>query len=130
MKEEEPLYESQTDLVGEFFLVNNMVVQLVNRARTASNSFSPLEKTRATFREMFTSTVGEDDLSGGYYDDIKNINNYKVLVYYYQFANIKRFIALDNMGLYVMRVSIHCHPQDISTADVFVGVLLNSIIFK
>ena len=117
-------------LVGEFFLINNMVVQLVNRVRTANNNFSPLEQTKVEFKEMFTNTLGQEDFSTKYYDELKNVNNYKVLIHYYKYNNRKNFIALDNKGDYVILGTIYCYSQDKTTAEAFVDTLLNSITFN
>ena len=122
-------YANNSEFAGEAYLVNNMVVELVCRLKS-NMTFSSLEETKISYKEMFTNTLGEEDLSLQYYDELKSVNNYNVLISYHKFNNVKDFIAIDNQNRYVVMGSVHCYPQDKATAEAFVNTLLNSITFN
>ncbi|GGH06871.1 hypothetical protein FAZ19_03770 [Sphingobacterium alkalisoli] len=118
-------------MAGEYFLVDDMVVQLVCRNRTNDYDFRPFTQTQIELREMFTNMIGETNtLEADYYDELKTVNGSEVLIKYYKSANFKSFFMQDLLSKYVVLGNIYCSMQDIAKAETFIDTLVGSIVFK
>lgn len=121
-----PLFKKPSDLVGEFWLIDNLLIKIVSRQLSATR--------KENFQEL-RYTSGLQGASTGkfkheYFDTIKTVNNYEVFINYYYTAKDKFFIIQDKQGRYKLSGTIISTETDIKKAEAFMYTLLNSITFK
>ncbi|MGA6121636.1 hypothetical protein [Sphingobacterium anhuiense] len=120
----------KTKFAGEYFLHDNMLVQLVVITQKNAFYFKPLSEVQDWNRTM--ASGGDDRPIGEYYTDfIKNFTGHKAYVgYFKENSNIINFVIQDNLGRYVIDGSIYHAKADKTKAVTFINTLLTSISFK
>jgi len=121
-----PLFKKPSDLVGEFWLVDNLLINIVSRELSATR--------KENFQELRYSSGPQGASTGKYknqyFDTVKTVNNYNVFISYFFTGNIKSFIVQDKQSRYKLSGTIISTNSDIKKAEVFMDTLLNSITFK
>ncbi|WP_223583022.1 hypothetical protein [Sphingobacterium sp. GVS05A] len=121
-----PFLKKPSDLVGEFWLIDNLLIKIVSRELSATR--------KENFQELRYVTAPPGVSTGKhkheYFDTIKTINNYEVFISYYYFSKTKSFLIQDKQGRYKLSGTIISTNSDIKKAEAFMGTLLNSITFK
>lgn len=139
LKEIEPTTTKKApdEMTGEYWLIDGMLIQLVTRQISSEWPKNDLED----FRLSLIPDVGgeisnphrpallrqKDD----FFTEIKSVNNFEVLVFYYKTMwEKKSFILYDNMNRYGIIGSVYAKKGDYNNAHTFINTLLNSITFK
>lgn len=139
LKEIEPTTTKKApdEMTGEYWLIDGMLIQLVTRQISSEWPKNDLED----FRLSLIPDVGgeisnphrpallrqKDD----FFTEIKSVNNFEVLVFYYKTMwEKKSFILYDNMNRYGIIGSVYAKKEDYNKAHTFINTLLNSITFK
>lgn len=115
--------KNKTDLVGEFWKHEGMLIQIVSRKASFVNSLD------LDFEQLRWS-ISNGASSDHYFDEIKTVNNFKTLIHYHKISVVKYFLIKDNLERYYLRGSIICAKKDIPKAEAFMDTLLKSITFK
>ncbi|UIR54781.1 hypothetical protein LZQ00_10885 [Sphingobacterium sp. SRCM116780] len=120
-------YKQSLDLVGEFWLIDNMLIKIVSRTILLGKK-EDFQKLRYAYRPEGAG-VGKA-FKGIYFDEVKNVNNYETLVYYFRTDNNKYFEIQDKQNRYKLMGTIISTKEDSAKAEAFINTLLNSITFK
>jgi len=118
--------------VGEFWIYDGMLINLISRTYDNPNDKIDLEQERlASHPEInyLHGTTPDRSVFLDYFNEIKSISNFEVFIDYFKSKNHKYFLIQDNLGRYIIRGQIHCQPTDRVKAQSFIDTLLQSIIF-
>jgi len=125
--------KSADEMVGEFWWVDGMLVQIVSRRITATYPKDNLEHVRYATTPSVNSIIGgpapDRTVQNDHFSEIKSVNNYEVLVHYLRTrSNIKYFEMQDNQDRY--KVFGRVYTNDHQKAHNLINTILNSISFK
>lgn len=111
-----------------------MLITLITRNVTAENPKENLYDTQMSeapeilYRE---GTSPDRTAANDYFSEIKAVNNFEVLVYYYKTRSpYKRFLIQDNKGKFKVRGVIYAQKQDATKAHALINTILNKLSFK
>ncbi|MGA6121637.1 hypothetical protein [Sphingobacterium anhuiense] len=120
----------KASLAGEYFLHDNMLVQLVVITQKNALYFKPLSEVQDWSRTMVSGGV-ERQIGEYYTDFIKNYTGYKAYVgYFKENSNRIKIVIQDNLGRYAIDAVIYHAKADKTKAVTFINTLLTSISFK
>jgi hypothetical protein len=130
----DPVKKSSKDMNGESWWIDNMLVTLITRNVTAERPKENLHDTQmgeapeVLYREGATP---DRTAANDYFSEIKSINNFEVLVYYYKTRSpYKRFLIQDNKGEFKVRGIIYAQKQETTKAHALIKTILNKLSFK
>ncbi len=118
--------------VGEFWMYDGMLINLITRTHDNPSKKIDLEQERlASHPEInyLHGTTPNRSIFLDYFNEIKTVSNFEVLIRYFKSDNDKYFVIQDNLGRYIIRGKIHCQPTDRVKAQNFIDTLLESITF-
>jgi len=120
------IVNQQSRLVGEFWLFDNLFINIVSRNLMSTR--------KENFKELRYASGPQGASTGKhkheYFDTIKTVNNYEAFISYYYSSNNKFFIIQDKQGRYKLSGTIISTNADKKKAEAFIDTLLNSITFK
>ncbi|MDR0266255.1 MAG: hypothetical protein LBV59_19710 [Sphingobacterium sp.] len=130
----DPVEENISDMVGEFWWIDGMLVNTVTRRITAQRlkiNLYDRQKAKAPEIIYVTGTTPDRTLANDYFSEIKSMNNFEVLVDYFKTrSNYKRFLVQDNKGKFIVMGTIYVKKQDAQKAHELIDLILNSLYFK
>ena len=126
-------YKNTNEMVGEFWWIDGMLVQIVSRRITATYPKDNLEHVRYATTPSVNSIIGgpapDRTVQNDHFSEIKSVNNYEVLVHYLRTrSNIKYFEMQDNQDKYKVFGTVY--TNDHQKAHNLINTILNSISFK
>lgn len=133
------IYKGPQTMVGEYWRIDGMLIQLVTRYTTSYKDTTSLETRMYSSRP---AVFGGSTLNGvkqpvdssrreDFFNEIKSVNNFDVLVYYLRtLSQAKRFEIRDHNRKYIIRGTIYAKKEDFDKAHRFIDTLLESITFK
>ncbi len=119
--------------IGEFWMHDGMLINLITRIYDNPSKKLDLEQERLGIHPEINylhGTTPDRSIFQDYFNEIKNVNNFEVLIWYFNSKNHKSFLIQDNLGRYVIWGQIHCQPTDRVKAQNFIDTLFQSISFK
>ena len=119
---------SSKELVGEYYVHNNLLIQLVSRNRNKHVKELSFEELSAMNFEMYTENIYENEAY--YFSEIISKNTFKCLVYYDKRDTFINFTIRDNSGKYRIKGLIAFKSGDLTNATSFFDTFINSITFK
>lgn len=125
--------KAANEILGEFWLIDGMLVKIVARHITATYPKENLEHVRYAITPSVNSIVGgappDRTVQNDYFSEVKSVNNYDVLVHYFRTrSNIKHFEMQDHKDKYKVFGSVY--TNDHQKAHKLINTLINSITFK
>ena len=127
------IYNETSDLPGESWWIDGMLVNFI--VRKISNEF-PLESLQG-LRKSYSPellSIKESTPDRIYFDEwfseIKSVNNFDVLVYYYMTKAYKKsFFIQDKKGRYKIMGAIFIKKEDAAKAHQLIETILNGLSF-
>lgn len=130
----DPIEKSSKEMVGEFWLIDNMLVNIVTRKITSENKKVDLyDRQKAYAPEILyrKGTQPDRTRTNDYFSEIKSVNNFDVLVDYYKTRSFdKNFLIQDKNGKFKVMGTIYVKKQDATKAHALINTILNKLSFK
>lgn len=117
-----------SQLVGEYYFQNNLLIQLVSRNRNKSEEELNFEELVDYYREMFTQNIYENEVY--FVGEIITKNNFKGFIYYDKRDTYINFLIRDNAEKYNVMGAITFKPNNLTNARAFFDSFINSVTFK
>jgi len=139
IKEIDPntLKTNPEDMVGEFWLIDGMLVNLVTRRITSEWPKEDLEEIKSAYTPDTGGDISNPNkpamqrLKDDFFAEIKAVNDFKVLIHYQKTKSKRKGVTLyDNQNRYGIIGAVYAKEEDFAKAHAFVNTLLNSITFK
>ncbi|WP_286710444.1 MULTISPECIES: hypothetical protein [Sphingobacterium] len=129
-----PVQKGANDMVGEFWWIDGMLVNIITRSITPTRlKVNLYERQKSYAPEIIyvTGTTPDRTLANDYFSEIKSMNNFEVLVHYFKTrSNYKSFLIQDTKGKFIARGTIYVKKQDAQKAHELIDLILNSLYFK
>lgn len=124
--------KSAREIVGEFWWIDGMLVQIVSRNITSTYPTDDLDKIKYGMRpniSVMESQPRDMTLYNDYFEEFKKVNNFEVLIHYYKTMDfVKNFTIQDNQKKYKVFGSVYTSNH--LEAHNLINTILNSISFK
>lgn len=117
-----------SQLVGEYYFQNNLLIQLVSKKRNKSDDNESLGDILEYYREMFTQNIYENEAY--FVGEVITKNNLECLVYYDKRDTYINFSIRDNAEKYNIMGVIAFKPNNLNNARAFFDNFINSVTFK
>lgn len=130
------VYGGPEGIPGEHWFIDGMLVTLVTRQITSNSpKDNLLDKEKSVGPNLHVSDKNGDSHTyikkKQWFSEVKSINNFEVLVYYYKKVNTyKSFQIQDNKGKYKILGIIRVREQDAEKAHALIDKILNDLRFK
>jgi len=129
----DPLEKSSKDMNGEFWLIDDMLVNIITRKITSENKKVDLyDRQKAYAPEILYRKGTQPDRArtNDYFSEIKSVNNFDVLVDYYKTRSFdKNFLIQDKKGKFKVIGTIYVKKQDATKAHTLINTILNKLSF-
>ncbi|MCY4780381.1 hypothetical protein ORI89_12020 [Sphingobacterium sp. UT-1RO-CII-1] len=127
------IWKKQSDLNGEFWAYDGLIINIVsvNINNVHPSRLKLSDERRATDPGgYYVEGKYIDYREHQYFDEIKEVNNYNVLVYYFKDFIKKYFTIIDQQNRYYLMGSVTCQENEVRKAEAFLETLLQSIKFR
>lgn len=130
----DPIEKNSKEMVGEFWLIDNMLINIVTRKITMENKKEDLYDTQKGYAPETIyrkGTTPDRTRANDYFSEIKSVNNFDVLVDYYKTRSFdKNFLIQDKKGKFKVMGTIYVKKQDATKAHALINTILNKLSFK
>ena len=127
-------YKNASELVGEFWLIDGMLINIISRKISSTIKRDDLEAVNFMSAPQYSQQVGtpkDVTMLNDYFYEIKVVKNSDVLIFYYKtLSGKKSFVIQDKLGKYKVLGYIYANQTDYVKAHNYINTVINSLDFK